>query len=131
MNSKHAAAAYKQDTFENAPPLKIVRMLYAGAIRFLDQAGSCDADDSESEFVYWVGRADAIVCELRIALVAPTEGDPTIQQNLEDLYLFVEKKLCGAMASHNEEPVAEARSVLVTLLEAWDQVQVDRPTIQP
>ena len=100
MNSKHAAAAYKQDTFENAPPLKIVRMLYAGAIRFLDQAVSCDADDPESEFAYWVGRADAIVCELRIALVAPTEGDPTIQQNLEDLYLFVEKKLCEAMASH-------------------------------
>ncbi|MAE28737.1 MAG: flagellar export chaperone FliS [Planctomycetes bacterium] len=131
MNPKNAAAAYKQDTFENAPPLKIVRMLYAGAIRFLDRAVGCDAADTSSRFAYWVGRADAIVCELRIALKEPTGGDEALKQNLDELYRFVEERLCTAMTEHSEEPVAEARSVLATLLEAWDQLQVNQVSTQP
>ncbi|MBJ02663.1 MAG: flagellar export chaperone FliS [Planctomycetes bacterium] len=131
MNHKHAAAAYKQDTFENAPPLKIVRMLYAGAIRFLDRAVACDAADPASRFAYWVGRADAIVCELRIALKEPTNADEGLQQSLVELYRFVEERLCTAMTERSEEPVAEARGVLSTLLEAWDQLPAKQSSVQP
>ena len=42
MNPHSAASAYKEALYENAPPLKIVHMLYEGAIRFLAQAEQVD-----------------------------------------------------------------------------------------
>lgn len=38
MKQGNAAAAYKAARFENAPPLKLVQLMYEGALRFLDQA---------------------------------------------------------------------------------------------
>ena len=38
MDSRTAAGAYREAAFENAPPIKIIRMLYSGALRYIDQA---------------------------------------------------------------------------------------------
>ena len=69
MKKNTPANTYMAASVETAPPLKIVRMLYEGAIRFISRAE--DAGIETTEGSAWVGRADAIIKELRISL------DPT------------------------------------------------------
>src|SRR5688572_25957075 len=122
MHPRSAADAYREEAFENAPPLKIVRLLYQGALRFLDQAAASDPRDPQSPFVHLVTRADAVVTELRLALDAGPS--PQIAAELERLYLFVESSLQRALAERSAQPLAGARGVLVKLLEAWNQVEL-------
>ncbi len=65
-----AASIYEQANIENAPPVKIVRLLYQGAIRFLDSASACDPQTKGSKFNYWLGRADEIVVDDAAGLVS-------------------------------------------------------------
>ena len=124
MDPQAAASAYRQESFENAPPLKIVRMMYQGALRFIDGALECDPADPTSRFVHLVGRADAVVTELRLALDA--DQAPEVSADLERLYLFVESTLQRALVERSADQLPAARAVLATLLEAWSQVELDR-----
>ena len=123
MDPKTAAQAYRSETIESAPPIKIVRLLYQGALRFLDRAALCDPADPRSEFTLNLARADDIVAELRCAL-AP-EHAPELCANLERLYLFAEGGIARALAERSREPIAGVRSVLATLLEAWQNVELE------
>lgn len=126
MNPKSAADAYKSEAIENAPPIKIIRMLYQGALRFLDRAQASDPRDPSSAFIDHLGRVDDIVAELRCSL-AP-EHAPEICDNLERLYLFCESEIGRAMTERSVEPLSAVRSVLVKLLEAWQKVEVQGQT---
>lgn len=121
MEGRSAAERYRAASIENAPPLKIVRLLYKGALRFLDRAAASDPADPLSEFLECIGRADAIVVELRLALSA--EHAPEVTAGLERLYLFVESELQRALRTRTREPLQGARGVLERLLSGWDQVE--------
>ena len=88
MDQRAAADAYRRASIENAPPIKIVRMLYQGALRFLQQAESVDPSDPSSPFVDLLERVDAIVIELRLSIDHSAGADMTA--DLERLYLFCE-----------------------------------------
>ena len=122
MDARNAASAYRESAFENAPPIKIVRLLYQGALRFLEQAEQHDPGQTGSRFAYYVMRADAVVTELRLAL--DKSPAPGVSENLEQLYFFVEERLRRALRERSKAPLAEARTVLVDLLEAWQHVEV-------
>ena len=66
QDARSAADAYKSSSVENAPGIKVIRMLYEGALRFLDRALALETDDPQ--FGVWVTRADAVITELRLAL---------------------------------------------------------------
>ena len=121
--TRSAASTYLQDAVENAPPVKVVHMLYQGALRFLDRAAECDPADPSSEFNHWIQRADAIVCELRLALDG--ESAPEISASLAQLYLFVESELQTALTERALEPVRNARTVIAKLHEGWQQVGIE------
>ena len=120
MNTKSAADAYMRGSIESAPPIKIVRMLYQGAVRALLQAKAAGTDSVE--FQTRIGHADEIVTELRLAL-RPEFGAEQCA-NLEGLYLFVQDRLTLARADREAGPLDEAREILETLLEAWNQVEI-------
>ncbi len=122
MNPRHAASAYRESSIENAPPIKIVRMLYQGALRFLDRAQADNVQPNDPQFVYLLTRVEAIVAELRVAL-DPSHA-PQIADNLEQLYLFVEERLRQAGMEHSKAPLGDARKVLENLLDAWTRVEV-------
>ena len=122
MTPDSAANAYREEALETAPPIKIVRLLYQGALRFLDRALAADAADPGSEFLALVSRADAVVCELRLSLDA--ERAPEVAVPLRELYLFIEAQLQRAMTERDPAPLRAARSVLATLYEAWAKVEV-------
>jgi flagellar protein FliS len=123
MDNQAAAQAYREATFENAPPIKIIRMLYQGAIRFIDQAEREDHDDPKSRYHDLLFRVDSILTELRLAL--DHEQSPDVCENLKQLYLYSESRIAVARAEHDMSALDDVREILRTLLEAWDQVEVD------
>ena len=119
--ARNVADQYLENAVENAPPVKIVRMLLSGAVRFLDRAIATEPRVKRAPFVHWASKADAIVIELRLSLV-PIEGSD-VAPNLEKLYLFCEERIGKALATDDLEPLREARSVLGVLLDAWSRIE--------
>ena len=123
MNYAAAADVYRQNAVENAPPIKIVRLLYEGALRFVAKAMTCDPNDPGSEFIEYASRAEAIVSELRLSL-DHSLGDG-VTENLEQLYLFCEGEFARALVERSVEPLDSVKRVLTTLLDGWKQVETD------
>ncbi len=119
MNQSDAAAAYRNATFENAPPIKILRMLYEGAIRFLERAKGEEPGDDEYRRL--IRRADDIVIELRASL--DPEPNPELSAHLESLYVYVTGELGQAILERDPAHLENAIRVLSTLLEGWAQAQ--------
>lgn len=128
MNPESAAAAYREGSIDNAPPVKIVRLLVQGAERFLERALACDPADPASHFVHWLGRADSVVMELRLAL--DPEASEEISAMLEQLYLFVETKIQEASTSREVDPAREALQIVASLARTWSEVEVPQGTGQ-
>lgn len=119
-----AAEAYLASSIENAPPIKIVRMLYQGALRFIAQAEEEDTGDPHSRFVEHLSSADAIVAELRLSLKPQAEAEE-ISENLASLYMFCETELQRAMIERSKAPLDGVTRVLRVLLDAWNHVDVE------
>jgi flagellar protein FliS len=121
MNHAAAADVYRRSAIENAPPIKVVRLLYEGALRYLAKARDCDPRDPRSEFVAYTSRADMIVTELRAALDHSLNDEVT--DSLEQLYLFCGTELSKALLDRTTTPIPGVERVLRTLLEAWQHVE--------
>ncbi|MEO6708449.1 MAG: flagellar export chaperone FliS [Planctomycetota bacterium] len=119
-----AASVYAQSSIENAPPVKIVRFLYQGAIRFIDSASACEPHARASRFNEWLSRAEDVVVELRMCLDA--SHAPEISESLTELYLFVENSINRARREQSPEALAGARAVLLKLLEAWTAIDTSK-----
>ncbi len=124
-SAARAAGVYAQSSVENAPPVKIVRLLYQGAIRFLDTAAACDPAQPNSKFTYWLGRVEDIVVELRLGV--QSEHAPKIAEDLTELYLFIETSISRARHERDLKHLPGARSVLAKLLEAWTAIETGKP----
>jgi flagellar protein FliS len=122
MNPRSAIDTYKRDSIETAPPLKLLRLLYQGAIRFLDRAAQEDPLAPYSTFVESLYRADSIVSELRVAL--RKDAAPQVADQLEQLYLFCEREIQRALHSRDKSGLPAVRQVLANLLEAWSEVEL-------
>jgi flagellar protein FliS len=123
MTRQAAIDAYRREAIENAPPLKLVRMMYEGALRNLAKALECDAEDPGSEFSTCLMRADAIVAELRCSLDRRESGG--VVENLEQLYRFVEVEIARAIQDRSLVHVGNAQRVLSTLLDGWAGIGTD------
>ena len=124
MESQSAASAYQEASFEHAPPLKIIHLMYAGALRFLDQAAQIDPQPNPEEFSDRLRRADAVVAELRMSL--DHEVAPELCRDLSALYLFVERRIQDALLERTRDPLEGARDILVTLQGAWSSIEMPR-----
>ena len=113
---------YKQSLLENAPPIKITRLLYEKALVHLERARRLDPHKEGRQFNEAIGKADAIVVELRLTL--DHTPAPDISSSLEKLYLFCEEQLMSAMAERSSEPLTGVTNVLANLLSAWREVEV-------
>jgi flagellar protein FliS len=126
MKTPSAASAYKEALFENAPPLKIVHLLYEGALRFLAQAEALDPRTEPAPFGERLRRAGNIVSELRLAL--DHDRAPELCADLSALYTFVERRIQDAHLERSVRPLAEARAILEPLLAAWKEAgPAERP----
>ncbi|MBL8858664.1 MAG: flagellar protein FliS [Planctomycetes bacterium] len=120
-DARHVADQYLENTVENAPPVKLVRMLVEGAVKFLDRALLASPQTDRKAFVHWTNKADNIVVELRLSLIPVAGSD--VAPNLERLYLFCEERIGLAQSNNDHAPLREARKVLAVLLDAWMRVE--------
>ncbi len=121
MNKNNAASAYLENSIETAPPIKIVRLLYEGAIRYLDKAATFEP--GSSDMIHWLHRAEDIVIELQCSL--EFDHDPAICTQLSSLYDFVRSQLSKVQLDKDEHGIRNSRRVLTTLLDGWKKVQLE------
>ncbi len=122
MSQGHAAAAYKVTRYESAPPLKLVQLMYEGALRFLEQAEAALLASEPARFQERCLRAQAVVAELRVSL--DREQAPELAEQLDGLYHFTEGEIRAALVNESSAPLAPAREVLATLLDGWKRLEI-------
>lgn len=103
------------------PRLKLVRMMYAGAIDSLERAKvKLDAKERPA-FVKEVNKAQNIIAELNLALDFEAGGE--ISKRLDHLYEWMQRRLTPACLEGSKEPIDETIRVLKTLKEGWDGIR--------
>lgn len=132
MNPRSAAETYRRQSIEHAPPVKVVQLLYAGALRFLDQALASDPKApgaGGTAFAESLARADEIVIELRLAL-DPSVA-PELVASLQQLYFYAEERISEALTTREHAPARAARDVLATLQQGWAAIEIDSRAAEP
>ena len=120
MNNPNAAAAYQNEQFENAPPLKILQMLNEGAIRFMRQASAFQEAGDTANRGRVLGRAHAIVSELQATL--DHDHAPELCEELDRLYDFVLYQITESNIRADASLLQPAIEVMGTLEDAWTQL---------
>ncbi len=123
MSYAQAAATYQRNAILTASPEKLVKLLYDGAIRNLEQSknGLANPNTSRSpETNTALSKAIGIVGELRASLDVAVGGK--IAQDLDRLYEFSIDQITQSNATRTPTGVTHALQVLRTLKEGWDAV---------
>ena len=119
FSAQHAHAAYQRGQVGSANPLRIVLLLYEGAVRFSRQAQ--ESFEEPGLRGHALGRAPAIVSELLSAL--DHEQGKEIEQNLDGLYHYVLVAITRANVGLERPALDSAINVLGTLLEGWRAIE--------
>lgn len=118
---------YREEEILSAEPIKLVRMLYAGAVEAVGEARQALALADIRRRSAAITRANLIVNELALSLNMAAGGE--LARNLADLYAYIQKRLLEANFKQADEPLAEAERLLRTLREGWDACEV--PAAEP
>jgi flagellar protein FliS len=110
---------YLEAEVMNADPVKLVRLLYRGAIDAVvlarrHLASGAIRDRSKSIIKAW-----EILQELTQSLDHGRGGE--LSQNLANLYTYMQTRLMEANSLQSERPLQEVQDLLTTLLEGWPQ----------
>lgn len=121
--------AYVSNNILTADPAELIRLLYTGAIDAVRGArrklalGDIRGRSAE------ISRAIDIVGELTLSLDRSVA--PELAGNLVEIYDYVLRLLTDANIRQVPEPLAEAESLLATLLDAWSSVTVSAISAAP
>jgi flagellar protein FliS len=119
---------YKEVEIETASGLKLVVMLYAGAIKFLNIAKEAIYQKKLDVANNNIIKAQDIITELMISLNFEA-GD--IAHNLYSLYIYMNRRLLEANIEKNAEIINEVIKLLTILKEAWDELLKNQKEIKP
>ena len=121
--------AYQKTTFDTSDSVRLVSLLFDGAINFLKIArGKIEAGDIAGKGLY-IGKATAIVGELTSSLNMEEGGE--IARNLRRLYEFVLDRLLKANLKSDLGAVDEAVKVLDMLRGGWKEMERNQATAHP
>jgi flagellar protein FliS len=98
-------------------PRRLVVMLYDGALDRIRHARGCAEHGMAAEKSAAIGRAIAILDELRGSL--DFENGGPLAANLEDLYSYASRRLLAASATGDVRILDEVAALLRELREAW------------
>jgi len=119
MNVRFGHAAYQHGQVASADPLRIVVLLYEGAIRFVGQAQARWSDPAARGTA--LGRAHRIVSELLASLDYEKGGE--IARNLDGLYHYVLDEITRATVDANPKGLDSVNHVLRQLLDGWTSIE--------
>ncbi|MEO8658391.1 MAG: flagellar export chaperone FliS [Bryobacteraceae bacterium] len=114
--------AYLESKIYSADPVELVRMLYAAALNSTRSAREHLAAGQIAARSAAISKVLAILGELDGSLDHSVGG--AVSQGLAELYAYMRRRLCEANLRQADAPLAETESLLATLLEAWQKVEV-------
>lgn len=113
--------AYQRTTINTSDSVKVVSLLFDGAINYLKVARmKMEERDTPGKGIY-IRKATAIVSELASSLNMEEGGE--IARNLRRLYDFVLDRLLSANLKNDERSLAEAEKVLDVIRGAWKEME--------
>ncbi len=111
---------YQKVQVTTSDRLKLVVMLYDGAISFLKTAiQHMEKNDMANKGIY-IAKAQDIIDELNNSLNMKDGGE--IALNLRKIYNFLYFYLVKANISKNKNMILETIAILNTLKEAWEEI---------
>jgi len=123
-NARSALNQYSQNAItsgiESATPHRLIQMLMEGA---LDKIASAKGHMNRNELLpkgRQIGCAISIIDGLKLSLDKDKGGD--IAQNLEDLYIYMERRLNEASLENDVTALDEVSALLKEIKTAWDAI---------
>jgi flagellar protein FliS len=117
---------YLQTDILHAEPVELVRVLYRAAIEAVSSARAALQAGDIGARATAISKASSIVNELAHSLDHQAGGE--ISRQLVELYDYIVSLLHDANYRQVEAPLVEAKRLLETLLEAWENC---RPAATP
>lgn len=108
---------YKKIAVNSASPLKLVIMLYDGAIRFMENGRDAVLKKDINRQNESLQRAQRIILELMSTL--DMEAGSEIAENLMSLYSFSLQQLIQANIHDQTEPIDSAAKIFSDLRDSW------------
>ena len=116
---------YFEDEVAEANPLKLVELLYRGALDSIAAARRYLRLGDIRARSRAISKAMAIVTELSLSLNHKDGGE--VGRNLAELYGYIERLLIQSNVEQCEPPLVEAERLLSTLLEGWTRCAQGQP----
>ena len=114
-----ARLAYVENEILQADPIRLVQMLYRGALLAVGKARVHVHERDIAARSRQITKASEIINELTLSLNYEQGGE--VARNLVELYDYMQRRLQDANFRQVEEPLVELERLLTTLLEAWEQ----------
>jgi flagellar secretion chaperone FliS len=114
-----ARLAYVENEILQADPIRLVQMLYRGALLAIGKARVHVRERDIAGRSRQLTKASEIINELTLSI--DTEKGGEIARNLVELYDYMQRRLQDANFRQVEEPLIELESLLGTILDAWEQ----------
>ncbi len=126
----HGYAVYDQTDVTTANPLKLILMLYDGAINFLHKAIECTDQKDVAGKNLNANSAIDIILELNSALDVKAGGE--FAQSLRRLYFFMNRHVMEASWRDSAKGFKEVIDLLGELRESWQEIynSKDRMEVQ-
>jgi flagellar secretion chaperone FliS len=125
LSQTSRASLYKRVDVEgavgDANPVRLIVMLYDGAIRSLNEAIAAKRLGNVVEKGKAVSRATRIIEEGLRASLDPKGGK--ITDDLNELYVYIGKRILTAHLHNDEMIFSEALALLGTMREAWHGIE--------
>lgn len=123
-NPQHALGQYNktavQGSIESASPHRLIQMLLEGALEKVARAKGCMQRGEIRAKGQQIGWAISILEGLKASLNKAEGGE--IAQNLEDLYIYMERRLIEANRENDTAILDEVVGLLRQIKEAWDAI---------
>ena len=108
---------YQKTAISTSSPMKLVIMLYDGAISFLNRSAEYAEVGDVRNRTLFANKARDIIEELNNSL--NTEAGGELAKRLRSLYLFMNRRLLQATMSNRTGEIREVIGLLTTLREGW------------
>ncbi|AUJ33016.1 MAG: flagellar export chaperone FliS [Liquorilactobacillus nagelii] len=121
MGYQEVNNSYLKNQVMGASPIKLVVMLYEGAIRSMKMAKVAIEKQDVVQAHTQLVKAQNIIAELKSSV--NTDVDVTISQNLINLYDFCNEQLLQANLNKDNSLIDNAINTMSELLDSWKQLE--------
>ena len=113
--------SYKRNDIDTSSPLRLVVLLYDGAIRFFRLSEKAYSEGDTGKARMYILRAEKIILELLSSLNFEEGGE--IAENLANLYRFIIGHCAEINETNYQEIIGANCKILTGLREAWSQLE--------